>query len=251
MDSSILLQEDADQLPMATSSVYIVSGGVGASGEQLVQTVLAQFGRTGVPIQIVPRVRSEEKIAEVIERVTASHGIIVHTLVNSTLRRFLDERAQAAGIPAIDLVGPLMSHLEELLQKVPVGQPGLYRQLNYQYFSRIEAMEFTMKHDDGERPAELPQAEIVLLGISRVGKTPLSMYLSVLGWKVANVPLVPGVAPPPELFQVEKQRVIGLVLDPLQVRIHRRWRQKHMGIPEGDYVDQVKIGEELREAQRF
>jgi [pyruvate, water dikinase]-phosphate phosphotransferase / [pyruvate, water dikinase] kinase len=233
------------------ASIYIVSGGAGASGDHLVRTVLAQFGRADAPIVILPRVRSVAQVEEAIERAAGDKGIIVHTMVDADLRQKLVECAEQAGILTIDLIGPLLAHMESLLQTAPAGEPGLYRQLNQDYFDRIEALEFTAKHDDGQRPSDLPNAQIVLVGASRVGKTPLSIYLSLNGWKVANVPLVPKVDPPPELFKVEKRRVVGLTIAPRQLGVYRRWRQKELGIPDGDYVDHAKISEELRNAQRF
>ncbi|MEZ4633732.1 MAG: kinase/pyrophosphorylase [Caldilineaceae bacterium] len=148
-------------------------------------------------------------------------------------------------------MGPLLGHLEALLGSTPAGEPGLYRRLNRHYFQRIEAMEFTLNHDDGERPDDLDQAQIVLVGVSRVGKTPISVYLSLVGWKVANMPLVPGVEPPPQFFQVDRRCVVGLMIEPLQLRVHRRRREQRMGVAVADYVDLEKIGDELRQAQRF
>jgi [pyruvate, water dikinase]-phosphate phosphotransferase / [pyruvate, water dikinase] kinase len=237
--------------PNTEASIYIVSGGAGASGEHLVRTVLAQFGRADAPISILARVRTEEKVKEAVDRAAQSAGIIVHTMVDAELRQKLKEYAGQAEILAIDLIGPLLTHLQSLLQRAPAGEPGLYRQLNREYFERIEALEFTMRHDDGRRPEDLPKAQIVLVGVSRVGKTPLSIYLSLVGWKVANVPLVRQVDPPPELFQVDQRRIVGLTITPRQLGVYRRWRQHELGIPDGDYVDHAKISEELRNAQRF
>ena len=111
-------------------------------------------------------------------------------LVDADLRSALLDLIRDYGVPAIDLMGPMLLHLAHILDKPPIGQPGLYRQLHEDYFKRIEAIEFTVDHDDGRKPHELGLAEIVIVGVSRVGKTPLSMYLSTRGWKVANVPLV-------------------------------------------------------------
>lgn len=231
--------------------IFVVSGGAGASGDHLVRTVLAQFGRVDVAIEIVPHVRTLSQVDTVVDQVAAVGGVLVHTMVDVALRQELVARAEAAGVLTIDLMGPLLCHLETLLQRSAVGEPGLYRRLNRHYFERIEAMEFTLTHDDGERPDDLPQAQIVLVGVSRVGKTPISVYLSLIGWKVANMPLVPGVEPPPQFFQVDRRRMVGLIIEPLQLRVHRRRREQRMGVTVEDYVDLEKIGEEIRQAQRF
>jgi regulator of PEP synthase PpsR (kinase-PPPase family) len=231
--------------------IYIVSGGVGASGEQLVYTVLAQFPESRVPVITVSHVRRPEQIEDVVTRAEATRGTIVHTLVDGPLRSYLVQLAQERGVVTIDLMGALMSRLAELLGREPAGHPGLYRQLHQDYFERVASIEFAMAHDDGRNPEGWPLADIVLIGVSRAGKTPLSMYLSVLGWKVANVPLVVGLAPPPELFQLDSRRVIGLAIEPGQLLGHRQQRQRHLGAPgPSAYTDPVAIYEEMEMARQ-
>ncbi|MEZ4673355.1 MAG: kinase/pyrophosphorylase [Caldilineaceae bacterium] len=133
----------------------------------------------------------------------------------------------------------------------PAWQAGALSKLHAAYFKRVEAMEYALAHDDGQRIDDLPQAEIILIGVSRVGKTPLSMYLSVLGWKVANVPLTPGVEPPPALLAVNPRRVVGLTIAPVQLLTHRRWRSQSLGLCSGGYLDRQAIQEELRAANHF
>jgi [pyruvate, water dikinase]-phosphate phosphotransferase / [pyruvate, water dikinase] kinase len=231
--------------------VYVVSGGVGASGELVAHTVLAQFPDAHVQVVVRPHVHEPEQVEAIVEEVAEAHGVIVHTLVHADLRRRMMSEAEAEFVPAIDLVGPLMERLSMALSTKPLGQPGLYRKLYNSYFRRVEAIEFTVAHDDGQRVAELDRAEIVLIGVSRVGKTPLSMYLSMQGWKVANVPMVPDVPPPDELLQVDLRRVVALTIEPQQLIIHRRWRQMHMGVSVSGYLDRERIVEELRAANHF
>ena len=231
--------------------IYIVSGGVGTSGEQLVYTVLAQFPGSRVPVITVGHVRQPEQIEGVVAQAQDTRGTIVHTMVDGRLRDYLVQLAQERGVVAIDLVGALMSRLSELLEREPAGHPGLYRQLHQDYFERVASIDFAMAHDDGRNPGGWPLADVVLVGPSRVGKTPLSMYLSVLGWKVANVPLVMGLAPPPELFQLDPRRVIGLNIEPGQLLGHRQQRQRHLGAPGPTaYTDPVVIYEEIEEARQ-
>jgi regulator of PEP synthase PpsR (kinase-PPPase family) len=245
--------EIRDKEPGATGplSIYIVSGGTGASGEQLVHTVLAQFPESKVPVITVAHVRQMEQVEDVVTRAAATGGTIVHTLVDAHLRSALIHLAQERNVAAIDLMGDLLSRLTAVLGREPVGHPGLYRQLRQDYFERVATIEFAMAHDDGKNPHDWPLAEIVLVGVSRVGKTPLSMYLSVLGWKVANVPLVMELSPPPELFQLDRRRVIGLSIEPGQLLFHRQQRQRHLGAPgPSAYTDPATIYEEMEAARQ-
>jgi regulator of PEP synthase PpsR (kinase-PPPase family) len=142
-----------------------------------------------------------------------------------------------------------MQHLVDELAVEPLEQPGLYRRLYDSYYKRVEAIEFTVAHDDGKRTTDLGLADIVLIGVSRVGKTPLSMYLAMQGWKVANVPYVPEIRLPNELLQVDRQRVVALIIEPQQLLMHRRWRESNLGISNSSYVDRKRVAEELRAAR--
>jgi regulator of PEP synthase PpsR (kinase-PPPase family) len=246
-----LTHQSEDGMEAKPPPIYIVSGGVGASGEQLVQTALAQFPDHRVLVIVVGNVRQVEQIESVVARAKDSGGTIVHTLVNASLRSHLVGRAQAAGVQTIDLMGPLLRRMAEVLGREPLGHPGLYRQLHRDYFDRVAAIEFTMAHDDGKKPEGWRSAEIVLVGVSRTGKTPLSLYLSVLGWKVANAPLVPNLPLPPELFQLDPHRVVGLTIESGQLLLHRQQRQIRLGAPGlSAYVDPNGIYEEIQNAKQ-
>ena len=138
----------------------------------------------------------------------------------------------------MDLLGPLLEKLSRYLKRNPETQPGLFHQVNENYFKRIEAIEFTVKHDDGKYADSLDRADIILVGLSRTSKTPLSVYLSYKGWKVANVPLVKDIDPPAELFQTDQRKIIGLVIDPETLVKIRRERLVKMGDnPSADYAN--------------
>lgn len=235
----------------ASAPIFIVSGGAGASAEQVVRTVLAQFGDANVPLVIEPYVHRLEQLHAIVDRAATRGGILVHTMVEAELRQQLIALAAARNVAAFDLFGPLITQLSQMLGQKPAERPGLYRQLNQAYFKLIEAIEFSVAHDDGKRAYELPQADIVLLGVSRVGKTPLSIYLSMLGWKVANVPLAPAVEPPAELFQVDRRRVIGLTIAPVQLLTYRRSRLPQLGMASGSYTESEAVREELRAANHL
>ena len=232
--------------------VYIVSGGTGSSGELLVHTALAQFADCHVPVILVPRIRAMAQLEEIVTRAAGDRGTVVHTFVDPMLRDGITRLGVERRVPTIDFMGPLLTHLSRVLGRTPVGQPGLYQQLHAAYLERVQAIDFTMSHDDGLRPEELPKAEIVVLGVSRTGKTPLSMYLAVLGWKVANIPVIKGREFPPELRRVKRRRIIGLIIDPDQLVFHRRSRQRLMGgtLP-AEYTDPTEIHHEVEYARRL
>jgi regulator of PEP synthase PpsR (kinase-PPPase family) len=235
---------------MTIPPIYVVSGGMGASGEHLLKTALAQFDADAVELIVVPHVLTLENLAGVVQQVAAQGGLIAHTLVDADLRDHMNALARQYHIAAIDLIGPLLRQLARHLQQEPLGQPGLYRQLNAEHFARMDAINFAVKHDDGLRAHELDQAEIVLVGVSRSGKTPLSMYLSTQGWKTANVPLIPGIDPPHTLFRIDPRRVIGLDLDPERVIAYRRTRQLGLHVPRRSaYTDPQAVYGELEFAR--
>lgn len=237
---------------MNAHPIYVVSGGQGSVGEQVVRTALAQFSQNHVPVIVVPGVRTVQQVEAVIQEAAERQGTIVHTMVDGDMREALIDLAREANVHAIDLIGQLLSRLSLVLEREPIGQPGLYRQIHQEYFERIAAIEFTVAHDDGRNIADLDWAEIVLCGVSRVGKTPLSMYLSVEGWKVANVPLVYGTPPPAPLFTTDARRVVGLTIEPGQLIMHRRVRQQRLGAGrDTDYTDPQMIYEELEAARQI
>lgn len=231
--------------------ILIVSGGVGTSGEQVVNTVLAQFPDITVPIVVIPNVRRPAQIEAAIAQAEELGGTIVHTLVDATLRYRLIDLAQERSVAAIDLMGPLLDRLTDVLEQAPLGQPGFYRRLQHTYFERVAAIEYTLAHDDGRNRQDWPAADIVLVGVSRTGKTPLSVYLSVLGWKAANLPIVLELPTPAELYQLERSRVIGLTIDPDRLLTFRRQRSRLLGMPaRSAYAHPAQIEEEIRLALR-
>ncbi|HRD67182.1 MAG TPA: pyruvate, water dikinase regulatory protein [Candidatus Competibacter sp.] len=232
------------------TSIFIVSGGTGFSGEQLLRTALAQFPIADVEIAVIAGVRRPEQLESVVAQAAATNGLIAHTLVDVDLRLTLDRLARDRGVLAVDLIGPLLAQLQVVLGTDPAGQPGLYREQNREALERTEAIDYTLAHDDGRHPEGWRQADIVLIGVSRVGKTPISLYLASLGWKVANVPLVGG-EPPPELFRLYRRRVVGLTIDPDQLLVHRRWRERRLKVSlSGSYSNPLKLREELEAARR-
>jgi regulator of PEP synthase PpsR (kinase-PPPase family) len=230
---------------MNTPAIFVVSGGSGASADQLVQTALAQFPDNQMKVRIFSNIRETEQVNDILSQAKMEDAVIVHTMVDFKVFDYLTTRADHMGIFHIDEMQSLLQKLSLMLNKEPEGHPGLYRKLHKKYYDRIAAIEFTMAHDDGKDPAGWKEAEIVITGVSRVGKTPLSMYISVLGWKVANVPLVYGIDPNPLLFEVDRRRLVGLTIHPGQLVIHRQHRQRRLGALVSKYADPSKVLEEL------
>jgi len=229
--------------------IYIVSGGRGIAGNNIVQSLLIQYPENDIPVIIVPHIDDEDKIFDTIMKAKTDGGLIAHTMVNPDLRKKINELCTEFGVRVVDLMGSLANYLDENLDVEPLKHPGLYRELNHQYFDRIDSIEFTLSHDDGMSPERLQKAEIILTGVSRAGKTPLSVYLAMYGWKVANVPLVNGIQPPKELFEVDPQRVFGLHIGAGQLIAHRKKRLLSWNNNDNKlYVDEREVREEIRKA---
>jgi regulator of PEP synthase PpsR (kinase-PPPase family) len=235
---------DNDSVP-----IFIVSGGKGLTGHTIVQTLIIQYPENRLKVKLIPDVRTEKKILDVIKKIKKANGILSHTMVNSDLRNFLIEECRKQQVRQADLMGGLANIIENDFGLQSVNTPGLYHKINAQYYKRIEAMEYTLNHDDGLNAQNLHNADIVVTGVSRCGKTPLSVYMSMSGWKVANVPLVQGIDPPKELFEIDKNRVFGLHINLNHLIMQRQKRLNSMGnLSHINYVDSKKVGRELQYA---
>ena len=232
-------------------TIIVISGGIGVSGEQVVNTLLAQFPDDAIHVTTVGNVRQPEQITQALSQAQKIEALVVHTLVDPALHEHLLRESQRLQVQAVDLMGPIMEWVTQKLGVAPKAKPGLYRQLHGEYFERISAIDFTMTHDDGKNPEGWPEAQIMLVGPSRVGKTPLSIYLAVLGWKVANYPLVPQVPVPESLFSLDPQRMVGIKIEPDQLLEFRTRRQKLLGAPGASpYADTEAVYEEIEEASK-
>ncbi len=229
--------------------IYVVSGGKGLAGNNMVQSLLIQYPNNNVPVIITPNITEEHQLIELVKRVKAENGLITHTMVNRKLRQFLNELCIKNEVKCIDYMGELADYLDEILNIPSLQYPGLYREINQEYFDRIDAIEFTLNHDDGLCSSKLHNAEIVLTGVSRSGKTPLSVYLAMYGWKVANIPLVYGIEPPKELFEIDRNRVFGLSIGQSQLIAHRMKRLISINNTDNtSYVDERQVLQEIRNA---
>lgn len=232
--------------------VYIVSDSVGETAELVVKAVATQFNNGYVEIKRQTYVESFEDIEDVLAMAMHGSAIIAYTIVIPTLKEYLDKRAKDEGIYAVDLLNPLMEAFIKKFNEKPKYQPKLMRKLDDDYFRKIEAIEFAVKYDDGRDPRGLLTADIILIGVSRTSKTPLSMYLAHKRYKVANVPIVPEVKPPDELFKIPRNKCVGLIISPDKLNVIRKERLKNLGLKsEANYASFERILEELDYAEKI
>lgn len=217
--------------------VFVVSDGTGGTAERAVKAALAQFIDVPVEIHRRPNIREKQQVTQVVREASEVEGIIVHTLVSNELREFMVRAGRMYNTQTIDLLGPLLSRFSDHLEMSPAEKPGILRSLNEEYFRLIETMEFALRHDDGLHTDELDQAEIILVGVSRTFKTPLSVYLAFKGWYVANVPIVLHRDPPPILFEQPAEKVFGLKMNTRRLAALRSVRDRHMQGAVGEYAD--------------
>lgn len=225
--------------------IYIVSDGTGRTATQALSAALTQFPSQEVEIILHKEVRSKAMILSAVESALAQEAFIVHTMVSNELREYMITCSRTFNVETIDLMGPLLGRLSEKLTRSPSEKPGLFSELNKEYFQRIDAMQFAFQHDDGMRYEELHKAEIVLVGVSRTFKTPLSIYLAFKGWFVANVPIVLGIEPPEELFSLPEGRVICLTNNATNLSTLRHSRLERLGTGSGDYANPGFVQKEL------
>jgi len=227
-------------------SIFIITGGNGITGNFIVQAVLAQFPHNKIPVVLKTDIISTARLEKAVNEAINAGGIIVHTLVNQVLRDHLKIICKEKHYKTIDLMGELIDCLSEVLNEEPLNQPGLFRKSHSEYFDRLESIDFAINNDDGLNIENIHQADIVLTGVSRTGKTPLSVYLAMLGWKVSNVPIIKGIDPPHELFEIDYRRVFGLTIHINQLLSHRRKRLAEYEINnESDYYNPRHMREEL------
>ncbi|MFA5515910.1 MAG: pyruvate, water dikinase regulatory protein [Desulfuromonadales bacterium] len=230
--------------------VFLLSDATGETVEKIVMAALTQFREESVRLKRIGNVRTKNQVYEALDEALPLQALVVYTIVNRELAQLVHDECDSLGLLSIDLITPLLMRFSEHFGHSPGQTPGLLHEVDEKYFRRIDAVEFTVKHDDGQETRHLHKADIVLVGVSRTSKTPLSIYLAHRGWKVANIPLVQGIAPPAELFQVDASRVAALVIDPQRLMEIRASRLRNLGQdPRTAYVDYEQIEDELRYAK--
>jgi regulator of PEP synthase PpsR (kinase-PPPase family) len=229
--------------------IIMISDGTGETAAQMTKAAMVQFRNHEAHFARYKNIRNEAQIQAIMEDAETTHDLVIYTIVSPQLRQFLVQHAHSRNIPCVDLLGPLLVGLAGYFGYEPKSIAGLLHDVNEQYFKRIEAMEYTIAHDDGRDLTGLEKADLVILGISRTSKTPLSMYLSHQGWRVANIPLIQGFEVPKEIFVLDQRRVIGLTIDPENLATIRRARLERLGHDKGgEYADPEKVNQEIEYA---
>ena len=233
-------------------TVYAVSDATGELAVSLANSALRQFDSQNIILLRRARIRTPEKLARVVNEAKENKGFIIFTFVSPEMRASMSKLAIEIGVPVVDVMGPVMSHLSQYIEKSPSDQPGLRYRFTLEYLKRNEAIEFSVKHDDGLGLDTLHQADLVLLGISRTSKTPLSVYLAYRGYKTANVPIIRDVPLPEELYGVDPKKIIGLTIDPEKLVELRGVRLARMGRSRMEEYAQIDaIRQEMAYAQRL
>jgi regulator of PEP synthase PpsR (kinase-PPPase family) len=232
-------------------NIFIISDGTGRTAEQALRAALTQFSDIEVETKVHPEVRTEEQVLEVVKEARKANGFIMHTVVTRQLRDFIIQTGRLHSVETIDLMGPLLAQLSDRFMDSPSEEPGLFDKLNRAYFQRIEAMEFAFRHDDGQRLGELHKAEIVLVGVSRTFKTPLSMYLAFRGWLVANVPVLIDSRLPAVLSEIPPRKVFCVTTNPNYLARIRQTRHEYLGGATRSYVDPEMVRLEIMHAGKL
>ncbi|NIK77407.1 hypothetical protein FHS15_002543 [Paenibacillus castaneae] len=226
--------------------VYVVSDAAGDTGELVVRAAIAQFHPINTEIRRAPFVTDEASLQRITLQAKAVDAIVLYTLVIPHLRDSMKRLAESSDIVAIDLLGSFIETLELRTGRKSREEPGLNHVLDEDYFRKVEAVEFAVKYDDARDTSGVLKADIVLVGVSRTSKTPLSMYLAHQKFKVANVPLVPELKPPAELFKIPKRKIIGLTIGMPYLNTIRKERLKALGLPNNaSYATPDRIEKEL------
>lgn len=237
---------------MERPTIFVVSDSTGETAERVVRAALLQLPDQRVRIRLFTRVRDPEAVAEVLKKANDAGAMVVFTLVSPDLREYFHEVAAQEHIESVDVIGQLIHKVANYLEATPLNRPTATMPLSEEYFRRVEAIEFAVKSDDGKEPRNLRKADLVLTGVSRTSKTPLSTYLAGRGLKVANVPLVLGVPPPPELSEVAPEKVVGLTLAIEKLLEIRKARLIQLGMPaDANYGLREHVGAELEYADEI
>ena len=232
-------------------TVFVLSDGTGDTGSAAVRAAMIQFPERW-RLRIFRDARTVSEIRRVLDEAERDNALIVFSLVEGEVVEFLLREAEQRGLTVVDLLGPLIMKVAQRLHIEPRHQPGLLHGFSDDYFKRVEAVEFAVRHDDGANLSTLFEADIVLTGVSRTSKTPLSMYLAQRGYKTGNVPLIPGLEPPKELLEMNPRQVFGLTVEPGMLLSVRTARLRTMRAPSStNYTDPDQVMLELDRARHL
>lgn len=233
-------------------TIYLVAEGTGETITKIARASLSKFKQDKITTKTFYLIRTKKRIARIASQAEEDKALIAFSVVRPALRNFLLKETDRHGIKALDVIGDFIGQLSIFLEQKPVLVPGRQFILDENYYHRIEAINFAVKHDDGKLPQGLISADLILVGVSRTGKTPLSTYLANLGWKVANIPVHPDMDPPKQLFQVDQRKIFGLMINVETLVKLREERLKHMGLESGaKYADPIVISDEIEWCKTF
>jgi [pyruvate, water dikinase]-phosphate phosphotransferase / [pyruvate, water dikinase] kinase len=233
--------------------LHLVSDATGETIITVARAAAAQFANVSPVEHIHPLVRTQKQLDRVLVEIEQSPGIVLYTLLEDELSVKLVDKCRELGLPYLSILGPVLQLFQSYLGGETKPRVGAQHTLNTEYFKRIDALNYTMLHDDGQHVDGMEEADVVLVGVSRTSKTPTSIYLANRGVKTANIPLVPGVPPPPQLETLSRPLVVGLTASPeriVQIRQNRLLglRAEHDA---DQYVDRQAVAEELAFARKL
>lgn len=235
---------------MKDKIIYAISDSLGETAESVARATASQYDKEPIEIIRVPYIVSEQQIDEVLEDAKVGGHVICHTIVSISLRNYLHTKAKEYGVQAVDIMGPVLNAVGTIADTEPRMTAGMVHKLDQEYFKKVEAIEFAVKYDDGKNPSGFAKADIVIIGVSRTSKTPLSMYLAYKKIKAANLPLVPEVPLPEELFKIPPKKIVGLIIDPYKLNNIRSERLRTIGLEdEANYASVERINQELEYAK--
>jgi len=232
--------------------LHMISDSTGETLNIFAKAVSAQFEGAAAREHIYSLVRSENQLRRVLQHITANPGIVFSTLVNPGLRHVLELECAKLSLPCVNILDAAVEAMKKYLGAEETHRPGAQHEMDSRYQERVEALNYTIQHDDGQNLPTIAEADVVLVGVSRSSKTPTSIYLAIRGVRTANIPIVPGVAPPDYLFVLKKPLYVGLWLSPERLLQIRRNRLTTMGENKSsDYVDEDAIRAELTMTRRL
>lgn len=232
--------------------LHLISDATGETAIAIARAACAQFEGVRVVEHLWSLVRNETQLVRILGSIEANPGVVFYSIVDTDLRRILDEGCQALDVPTVALLDPAITALRKYLGVESANQPGGQHVMDADYMKRIDSMNFALAHDDGQGASSLAGADVVLVGVSRTSKTPTCFYLANRGLKAANIPVVPGCPLPEELMSLSGPLVVGLTRSADQLVDIRRNRLRLLGQEDGtDYVDPETVDNEVREARRL
>lgn len=230
---------------MKEQHIFLLSDSTGDTAMKIMRAALLQFHDKGALVTRYGNVRSPQRINEILQEAQRYRSFILYTFVSEELRHHFNESIEGKNLVVEDLLGPLMEKLSRFFNTAPQEKPGLLHQVDETSYQRAEAVEYMVSHDDGRLMSGLDKSDLVLVGVSRTSKTPLSMYLAQEGWRTANIPIILDKELPPDVTELEPKRVVGLIIDPQRLVEIRQARLARLGAKQSNYADFQQVQAEL------